>query len=89
MWMVIGYLIPNAALCPFVGALSDLFGRKWVAVAGQVFLVVGPVVTSTANTMNIVIGKPLFSSTDRHRLPTNALEQVARSSPVLVPALTS
>lgn len=56
VWFVIAYLIPNAALCPFVGALSDLFGRKGVAIAGQVFLVLGPIVTSTANTMNVAIG---------------------------------
>jgi len=57
VWFVIGYLIPNAALCPFVGALSDLFGRKYVAVAGQVTLIVGPIITSTANTMNAAIGQ--------------------------------
>ena len=56
VWFVIGYLIPNAALCPFVGALSDLFGRRMVAVAGQICLILGPIVTATANTMNIAIG---------------------------------
>jgi hypothetical protein len=56
VWFVIGYLIPNAALCPFVGALSDLFGRRMVAVAGQICLIVGPIITATANTMNIAIG---------------------------------
>jgi hypothetical protein len=56
-WFVIGYLIPNAALCPFVGALSDLFGRRNVAIVGQVCLIVGPIITATANTMNIAIGK--------------------------------
>ncbi|KAK4498386.1 hypothetical protein PRZ48_011044 [Zasmidium cellare] len=56
VWMVIGYLIPNAALCPFVGALSDLFGRKMVAAFGLVLLIVGPVVVSTANTINVAIG---------------------------------
>jgi MFS family permease len=55
VWMVIGYLIPNAALCPFVGALSDLVGRKWVAAFGQVTLIVGPVVVSTANHINVAI----------------------------------
>ncbi|KAK0384869.1 hypothetical protein NLU13_7347 [Sarocladium strictum] len=55
VWMVIGYLIPNAALCPFVGALSDLIGRKWVAAFGQVALVVGPVVVSTSHSINIAI----------------------------------
>ncbi|CAO2655044.1 Nn.00g117770.m01.CDS01 [Neocucurbitaria sp. VM-36] len=61
VWVVIGYLIPNAALCPFVGALSDLFGRQKVAVVGQVALIVGPIITSTANTMNIAIAGNVFS----------------------------
>jgi MFS family permease len=56
-WFVIGYLIPNAALCPFVGALSDLFGRQKVAIVGQVALIIGPIITATANTMNVAIGK--------------------------------
>merc|ERR1711959_842883 len=60
-WMVIGYLIPNASLCPFVGALSDMFGRRWVAAAGQVLLIVGPIVTATANTMNTAIGGQVIS----------------------------
>lgn len=60
VWFVIGYLIPNAALCPFVGALSDLFGRKWVAVFGQVALIVGPIVTATAHTMNVAIGENIL-----------------------------
>lgn len=61
VWFAIGYLIPNAALCPFVGALSDLFGRKWVAVFGQVCLIVGPTVTATANNMNVAIGGQVIS----------------------------
>lgn len=56
-WFVIGYLIPNAALCPFVGALSDLFGRQKVAIVGQICLIIGPIITATAHTMNIAIGK--------------------------------
>lgn len=56
-WFVIGYLIPNAAICPFVGALSDLFGPRGVAVVGQLFLIIGPVVTSVAHNMNDAIGK--------------------------------
>lgn len=61
VWTVIGYLIPNAALCPFVGALSDLFGRKWVAAFGQVCLVIGPVVVGTAHHINVAIGKSCSS----------------------------
>ncbi|USW58211.1 Putative sugar transporter, major facilitator transporter Str1/Tri12, MFS transporter superfamily [Septoria linicola] len=56
LWMVVGYLIPNSALCPFVGALSDIFGRRWVAAFGQLCLLIGPVIVSTAHTMNTAIG---------------------------------
>ena len=56
-WFMIAYLIANAALCPFVGALSDLFGKQKVAIMGQLSLVIGAIVVSTASTMNIAIGK--------------------------------
>ncbi|KAF1938415.1 MFS general substrate transporter [Clathrospora elynae] len=61
VWFIIGYLIPNAALCPFVGALSDLYGRQKVAIVGQVALIVGPIITATAHTMNIAIAGQVFS----------------------------
>ncbi|KAI8942834.1 hypothetical protein NX059_000874 [Plenodomus lindquistii] len=61
VWFVIGYLIPNAALCPFVGALSDIYGRQTVAIVGQLFLIVGPIITATADTMNIAIAGNVFS----------------------------
>lgn len=57
IWLIIGYLIPNAALCPFVGAFSDLVGRKPVAAVGQVLLIIGPVVTVTAKSMRPAIGE--------------------------------
>lgn len=56
LWMIIGYAIPVSALCPFVGALSDMFGRKLVACVGQILLMIGPIVVSTAHTMNTAIG---------------------------------
>lgn len=56
-WFMIAYLIANAALCPFVGALSDIFGKQRVAILGQASLVIGAIVVSTASTMNVAIGK--------------------------------
>ncbi|KAF2767092.1 MFS general substrate transporter [Teratosphaeria nubilosa] len=56
LWMVVGYLIPVSALCPFVGALSDLMGRKKVAAIGQVLLIIGPIVVSTSHQINTAIG---------------------------------
>jgi MFS family permease len=67
VWFVIGYLIPNAALCPFVGALSDMFGRRYVAIFGQVLLIIGPIITGTAKTMNTAIG-----TLDQTRFPACA-----------------
>ena len=53
---IVAYLIPLSALCPFVGALSDMFGRKAVGATGQVLLMIGPVVVSTSKTMTTAIG---------------------------------
>ena len=49
-------LLALAAVCPFVGSLSDLMGRRYVALIGAAFIVIGMIVCSTAQTMNIFIG---------------------------------
>ena len=53
---VLANLLALAAVCPFVGSLSDLLGRRYVALTGAFFLVLGSVVASTADTMNTFIG---------------------------------
>ncbi|KAH7409354.1 fungal trichothecene efflux pump [Cadophora sp. MPI-SDFR-AT-0126] len=55
VWFVLANLLALAAICPFVGALSDLIGRRWVAIAGGMFIVIGMIVCSTAHSMNIFI----------------------------------
>ncbi|PBP23651.1 hypothetical protein BUE80_DR005355 [Diplocarpon rosae] len=55
VWFVLANLLALAAVCPFVGALSDLLGRRWVAISGGGFLVIGMIVCSTAHTMNTFI----------------------------------
>jgi len=55
-WILLANLIPLSSVTPFVGALSDLFGRKWVAVIGAMFLVLGSIVCSVAHDMNTLIG---------------------------------
>ncbi|KAG4424037.1 hypothetical protein IFR04_002879 [Cadophora malorum] len=55
VWFVLANLLALAAVCPFVGALSDLIGRRWVAIAGGMFIVIGMIVCSTAQSMNIFI----------------------------------
>ncbi|WEW56723.1 hypothetical protein PRK78_002172 [Emydomyces testavorans] len=52
---VLAYLVALSAVCPFVGSLSDLFGRRWVAIIGAALVCLGMIVSSTAKTMNIFI----------------------------------
>jgi MFS family permease len=56
IWFVLANLLSLAGICPFVGSLSDLMGRRYVALAGALFIMVGMVVCSTAHTMNVFIG---------------------------------
>ncbi|KAK5654385.1 hypothetical protein OQA88_7294 [Cercophora sp. LCS_1] len=55
VWFVTANLLATAAISPFVGALSDLAGRRWVALAGSLMIVVGQIVCSTAKDMVIFI----------------------------------
>jgi Major Facilitator Superfamily len=57
VWFILANLLALAAVCPFVGALSDLIGRRYVALCGAAFIVLGMIVCSTAQTMNIFICK--------------------------------
>ena len=58
IWFVLGNLLALAAVCPFVGSMSDLMGRRNVAIMGASLIILGMIVASTAHQMNIFIGKP-------------------------------
>jgi MFS family permease len=60
VWFVLANLLALAAVCPFVGALSDLIGRRYVALIGASFIILGMIVCSTAHTMNIFICRYLW-----------------------------
>jgi MFS family permease len=55
IWFVLANLVALAAVCPFVGSISDLVGRRYVALAGSALLIIGMIVCGTAHTMNIFI----------------------------------
>jgi len=57
IWFITGNLLASAGVCPFVGALSDLVGRRYVALIGALFIMIGQVVCATAHNMNIFIGR--------------------------------
>lgn len=50
-----------------MGSLSDLIGRRYVAIIGVILLCIGMIVSSTANTMNVFIG--MFPISVYIRLP--------------------
>ncbi|KAL9092008.1 MAG: hypothetical protein Q9159_001153 [Coniocarpon cinnabarinum] len=56
VWIALGNLIPLATVTPFVGALSDLFGRRNIAMFAALCGVVGSIVCATAYDMNMFIG---------------------------------
>lgn len=56
---VLANLLALAGVCPFVGSLSDLIGRRYVALIGVTLICIGMIVSSTAHTMNTFIGKTL------------------------------
>jgi MFS family permease len=53
---ILGNLLALAAVCPFVGSLSDLFGRRYVCIGGASLVCLGVIIASTAKSMNTFIG---------------------------------
>ncbi|KAF2722191.1 MFS general substrate transporter [Polychaeton citri CBS 116435] len=61
IWFILANLLSLAAVCPFVGSISDLVGRRWVAIGGASLIVLGMIVCSTAHTMNTFICGMVFA----------------------------
>jgi MFS family permease len=61
IWFVLANLLSLAAVCPFVGSISDLIGRRYVALMGASFVVLGMIICSTAHSMNIFICGMVFA----------------------------
>lgn len=82
IWLVLANLLSLAAVCPFVGSLSDLFGRRHVALVGAAFIVLGMIIVSTAQTMNIVIGGMVFAGIGAGINELTALAATSELAPV-------
>ena len=48
IWFVLAYLLALAAVCPFVGSISDLCGRRWVSIVASGLLVIAMIICGTA-----------------------------------------
>lgn len=81
VWFVTGNLLGLAGVCPFVGALSDLLGRRHVAVVGLVLVMVGQVVASTALSMNTFIAGMVISGVGAGISELTALAGTAELAP--------
>ena len=61
IWFVLANLLSLAAVCPFTGSLSDILGRRYVALLGTALIVIGMIICSSAHTMNVFIGGMVFA----------------------------
>jgi len=57
VWFVLANLLSLAAICPFVGSLSDLLGRRYVSLLGSTLLVIAMIICGVAQSMEMFIGK--------------------------------
>lgn len=54
-WMLTANTLAVAAVCPFVGYLTDLIGRRWVCIFGTILLIVGSIVMATAHNLGTAV----------------------------------
>lgn len=74
IWFVLAYLLALAAICPFVGSISDLIGRRWVALGGSTLLVIAMIICGVAKNMNVFIGEILPCPQSGSRTQPNHVE---------------
>lgn len=48
-WLPVCNTLAIAAVCPFVGYISDLFGRRNITIAGCLSIIVGIILVATAH----------------------------------------
>lgn len=48
-WMLTADTLAVAAICPFVGYITDLLGRRWVCLGGSLFLILASIIQATAH----------------------------------------
>lgn len=81
IWFVLGNLLALAGVCPFVGSLSDILGRRYVAIIGAMFIIIGMIVSSTAHEMNVFIGGMTIAGAGAGINELTALAAVSEMAP--------
>ncbi|KAF3913350.1 hypothetical protein ABW20_dc0104983 [Dactylellina cionopaga] len=81
IWFVLANLLSLASVCPFVGSLSDLIGRRNVAMLGALLLLIGMAVCGTAHKMNIFIAGMAISGAGAGICELTALAATSELAP--------
>lgn len=50
-WIPVSLTLAVAAICPFVGYLQDIFGKRYIALMGSVLICIGCIVLGTAHSL--------------------------------------
>jgi Na+/melibiose symporter-like transporter len=80
-WMLTANTLAVAAICPFVGYLTDLIGRRWVCVFGTLCLIVGSIVMGTAHSLGAAIAAQAVGGIGAGICELTAITGVAEISP--------
>lgn len=54
-WLLTANTLAVTAICPFVGYLTDLLGRRWICVFGSLMLVVGSIVLAVTHSLGSAV----------------------------------
>ena len=60
-WLPVANTLAIASVCPFVGYLQDLFGKRYIAIFGATCLVIGCSVMGTAHSFTHAIVGQAFA----------------------------
>ncbi|KAK5024951.1 hypothetical protein LTS07_008329 [Exophiala sideris] len=54
-WLVGGWSIASSVSFSMAGGLSDVFGRRWTIISGQIFCIIGSIIAATAKNVSTII----------------------------------
>ena len=55
IWVSLAFTLCQTLMFPIVGRLSDIFGRRWFYISGNVTAVVGLLICGRASTVSMLI----------------------------------
>lgn len=54
-WLLTANTLAVTAICPFVGYLTDLLGRRWICIFGSFLLVIGSIVLGVTKSLGSAV----------------------------------